>query len=471
MLPEDIKAYLQAHRREHLEAFFELLRFPSVANLGGPDDPCRRCSQWLAERLSACGLSTEIFPTEGKPCIVGHVHVADDLPTVLIYGHYDVQPPDPLEAWQSDPFDPVVRDNFVYARGASDDKGQLFTHLMALEAWRSVVGHPPVNVKVLLEGEEEIGSPHLDPFVAANAERLSADAAVFSDAEFFAPDLPSITYAVRGLVYLELTVRGPSEDLHSGLHGGAVVNPLNALATMIARMHDGLGRVTIPGFYDDVASLSDEERKAWKTLPFDAEQYASSLGVSSAAGGERNYSVLERRWARPTLDCHGIVGGYVEPGAKTVIPSHAAAKLSMRLVPHQRPEDIVEGFRYFVSSQTPEGTQAEISVQAMTRSLLLAPELPVIAAVREALYEAFGRPPAMIRCGGSLPILESIRRVLGLDPVLMGFALPGDRVHAPNERFRLDQLWRGSLAAAAILSNLAETWQNTSSAKEVQSGP
>ncbi|MCK4601557.1 MAG: M20/M25/M40 family metallo-hydrolase, partial [Phycisphaerae bacterium] len=369
-------------------------------------------------------------------------------------GHYDVQPPEPLELWQSAPYDPQVRDGWLYARGANDDKGQLFTHLMAIEAYQRAGGGLPVNVKLIVEGEEEIGSPNMEEFIAARRAVLAADAAVISDSEFFAESLPSITYALRGIAYLELKLHGAAADCHSGIHGGALGNPINALTRMIAAMHDDDGRVTIGGFYDDVLPLADAERRTWAELPFDEAAYAASHGVETLAGGEKGYSILERRWARPTLDCNGIVGGYTGSGAKTIIPAEAATKITMRLVPNQDPEKVAAGFRQFVAENTPPGMKASLEVSPGARPVLLARDSAAMKAGRAALREAFGRDAAMIRCGASVPITELIQRLLGLDAVLMGFGLPDDNLHAPNERFRLDQLYRGSHAAAGFMHNL-----------------
>ena len=311
-----------------------------------------------------------------------------------------------------------------------------------------------MNVVFLIEGEEEIGSPELEKFVADNAADLRADYAVVSDSEFFAAGVPSITYGLRGLAYLELTLTGPAGDLHSGLHGGPVVNPLNALARMIAAMHDEAGRVTLGGFYDDVLPLTETEREAWAKLPFDESAYAATIGAD-LAGGEAGRSVLARRWARPTLDVNGIVGGYQGEGAKTVIPSAATAKVSMRLVPNQRPEKVVAAFRKWVAENTPAGVRAEVKVSAEARPVLVGPEIPAMAAAREALAEAFGGEVAMIRNGASVPITELIQRVLGVEPILMGFGLPDDNLHAPNEHFAVEQFERGTVASAAMLYNLA----------------
>ncbi|MFP3937491.1 MAG: dipeptidase [Phycisphaerae bacterium] len=454
MLPEAVREYLDANRDRHLAELCELLRIPSIANVRGEPDRCRQAADWLAERLEQIGLSASIEPTGGRPVVFAEARPYEDAPTVLIYGHYDVQPADPLNEWDTPPFEPSIRDGAVYARGANDDKGQLYTHIMAMDAWQNAGGGLPVNVKVLLEGEEEVSSPNLEPYVAENAHRLSADAAVISDSEFFAPDLPCLVYGLRGIVYVEITFYGPTADLHSGSHGGVVVNPANALGKLIARMHDDNGRVALPGFYDDVRELTDDQRRLWNELPFDEADYARSLGVSELAGGESDRDVLQRRWSRPTLDVNGMVSGYTEQGAKTIIPARATAKVSCRLVPDQDPEKVLEGFRSFIAENTPAGIRSELTVHSTARPVLLSRQSPAIRSASAAMAEAFGRKPAMIRTGGSVPIAELIQRLLGIDAAMMGFGLSDDNVHSPNEHFRLEQFYRGSCASASFLREL-----------------
>ncbi len=450
MLPADVRAYLDAHREEHLQRLMDLLRFPSVANVVADPHPCDLCADWLAGYLADLGLDARILPTAGKPCVYAESPGPADSPTVLIYGHYDVQPAEPLDLWDSPAFEPVVRDGKLYARGANDDKGQLFTHLMAVDAWMHTSGLP-VGVKILLEGEEEIGSPTIEPFLVEHRDLLAADACVVSDSEFFAEGIPSITYALRGLCTCELTVTGPQRDIHSGIHGGAVANPVNALARLVASLHDEAGRVTVPGFYDDVLDLSNAEHDSWSHLPFNADAYARELGVNTLAGGERDYSPLERRWARPTLDCNGIVGGYTGPGDKTIIPSVASTKISMRLVPDQDPKKIYRALESCIRENAPAGVEAKLEFHAGARAVRMPLDSPAMQAAMEACEEGFGRAPAMIRCGASVPITELIQRTLGLDPVMLGFGLPDDNIHSPNEKFDLEQLYRGSATSAAML--------------------
>ena len=455
MLPKTLTSYLASHRDQHLAELFEVLRFPSVSSQGQYDADCLACVEHVAAHLRALGFSAELRPWRKHPVLIARWQgpVACER-TVLLYGHYDVQPPDPLELWESPPFEPTVREGAIYARGANDNKGQFFAHIKALEAFIRTEGKLPLNVIFLMEGEEEVGSPDLEQFIASHADQLRADYCVVSDSEFFADGLPTITYGLRGLAYVELTLTGPGEDLHSGLHGGAVVNPLNALAGMIAKMHDADGRVTLPGFYDDVAEVPPQEQQAWRALPFDQAEYAATM-ATDLVGGEQGRDVLERRWARPTLDVNGIVGGYQDEGSKTVIPSAGTAKISMRLVPDQRPERIVAAFEQFVAENLPAGVRSSLQVNAEARPVLVPLDSPAMDAGKRALREAFGGDVALVRCGASVPITELIQRVLGVDPILMGFGLPDDNLHAPNERFRLGQFYGGIVAAAAMLSNLA----------------
>jgi acetylornithine deacetylase/succinyl-diaminopimelate desuccinylase-like protein len=458
MLPAPIAQYLQSHRQEHLSGLMELLRIPSIANVRDRrPDGCQQAAEWLAARLEGLGLTAQLLPTEGKPNVLAEGRVGPDRPTLLIYGHYDVQPPDPLDLWKSPPFEPTVRDGCLYARGASDNKGQLFAMLCGLEACVRSGGGLPVNVKVFLEGEEEIGSPHMEAFLAGHKEMLKADAIIVSDSAFFAPGVPTIASGLRGLVYFEITVTGPSVDLHSGSNGGAVANPINALTRLVAGMHDDAGRITIPGFYDDVASVSQEERAAWQRLPFDERQYAKELGVPVLAGGEKGVPVLERLWTRPTLDANGIFGGYTGVGSKTVIPAQAGAKISCRLVPNQDPDKVLAGVRRYLEEHAPAGCQVSMQVYTRARPVVFRPDAPGMSETRAALEEAFGRQPVMVRFGASVPITELFQRLLGIDSVMVGFGLPDDNIHSPNERLVLDQFYRGAMTAAALLQNAGRT--------------
>jgi acetylornithine deacetylase/succinyl-diaminopimelate desuccinylase-like protein len=449
----DVKQYLDAHRDEHLETLCEFIRFASIAN--NDDDQCDRCVEWLLAYLDKLDLNTRTLDTGGKPIVYAESIPDPNKPTVLIYGHYDVQPADPLDLWDSDPFEPEVRDGDLFGRGTSDDKGQLFVHLMAIEAWRKTTGELPVNVKVFVEGEEEIGSPTLEACLEEHKDLLAADAAVISDSAFFGLGRPSLATGLRGLAYVQIDFEGPTRDLHSGVYGGVVTNPINALTQLVASMFDADGKVTIPGFYDDVVPLSDAERAAWDRLEFDEDVFGKDVGLDELGGGERGLPVLERRWARPTLDANGIIGGYTGPGAKTVIPSTASVKLSMRLVANQDPEKVVAGIRQFVADNTPAGIKATLSLFSTARPVLLDITTPGIIAADEALAEAFDARVDYIRYGASVPITELFKRILGLDSAMMGFGLPDDRLHSPNEKLTLDQFYRGAIASADFMERLA----------------
>jgi acetylornithine deacetylase/succinyl-diaminopimelate desuccinylase-like protein len=372
---------------------------------------------------------------------------------VLIYGHYDVQPPEPLDEWDTPPFEPSVRDGRLYGRGSVDDKGQAFLHLKAVEAHLKGRGSLPVNVVFVVEGEEEVGSPNLEVVLAEQRERLRCDAVVISDSSMFAPGLPSITVGLRGLAYFELRVRGPASDLHSGSYGGAVVNPATALARILASLHDDSGRVSIPGFYDAVRELSTEERASIRALPFSEEEYREEVGASGL-GGEEGYSVLERLWARPTLDVNGLLSGYTGEGAKTVLPGRAMAKVSMRLVPDQDYRDIEEKFAAHVRGLAPRGVEVEVVALHGGQPWHAEPSGPFFEAAARALEEAFGRAPVFIREGGSIPIVRSFEEALGVPVVLIGFGLPGENAHAPNEWFSIENYRKGAGAIARMYDHL-----------------
>lgn len=452
MLNPAVKAHLETHREEYLSTLCGMLRFASIANVKEPDG-CRPCAEWIVEHLRTLGVKADVLPTKGQPCVFGELHVSDDAPTLLIYCHYDVQPADPLEEWTSGPFEPQVRDGWLFARGASDDKGQLMMHLAAIDALVHTTG-APINLKLLVEGEEEIGSPNMEPFLVRNKDRLRADALVISDVGFFAEGCPSIMYALRGMCTFDVTFHGPNRDVHSGLEGGVITNPLNALARLTAAFHNDDGSVAIPGFYDDVAPVSEEERAAWRSLPHDDAARAKSLGLEHLGGGERGYSTLERNWVRPTVECNGLNGGYAGPGCKTVIPARATGKFSLRLVANQDPNKIYAAIKQFIHSHTPKGIRAEITVHASNRPVRLPTDTPAMRAGQAAMAEAFGAEPKLICCGASIPITEIFQRVLGLDAVMLGITLPDDNLHSPNERLKLDQLYRGAEMAAAFYDNL-----------------
>jgi acetylornithine deacetylase/succinyl-diaminopimelate desuccinylase-like protein len=376
-------------------------------------------------------------------------------PTVLCYGHYDVQPPDPLKEWVTPPFEPSIRDGNIYARGAADDKGQMYIHVKAAEALLATQGRLPVNVKFLIEGEEEVGGRAVDRYVAEHPEKLRSDVALVSDTEMFAPGLPTLCIGLRGMLYTELIATGAAQDLHSGLFGGAAPNPLHGLARIIAELLPADFRVQVPGFYEDVEVPSAKEKQSWSQLPFDEAEFLKEKVGSQALTGEEGYAVLERLWARPTLEVHGIVGGFMGEGAKTVIPAKASAKVSMRLVPRQNPDRILEGLRAAVERLTPRGLQIEVKMLSTAEPVLMSPKHPAIEAAARAPTDTFGRPTVYVRGGGSIPIVARIRESLGIPVALMGFGLPDDRLHSPNEKFRLANFYGGIRAVTRFWENLA----------------
>jgi acetylornithine deacetylase/succinyl-diaminopimelate desuccinylase-like protein len=422
-----------------LEAFrgelFEFLRIPSVSARSEFAAETRRAGAWVVDRMQAAGLEAELLETDGHPVALGAWRGAGpDAPTLLVYGHYDVQPPEPLELWTSPPFEPEIRDGRIYARGAADDKGQLFLHLAALDLLLRNGGRLPVNVVVLAEGEEEIGSPNLLPFVERWKDRLAAEAVVISDSAMFAPGVPSLLFSLRGLAYAEIRVQGARSDLHSGAYGGAVPNPATELARILASLHDGSGRITLEGFYDDVEPWDEEVRAGLRTLPFDEESFRQGTGAPGLSG-EAGYSTLERLWSRPTCEVNGLLSGYTGEGAKTVLPARAMAKVSFRLVPRQDPGRVIEQLRAHVARVAPSQVQVEVVELHGGHPWMAHPEGPWFEAARDALTEAFGVEPVLTGEGGSIPIVADFERVLGARALLLGFALPGANMHAPDEWF------------------------------------
>lgn len=437
----------------------ELLRIPSVSTDPAYADDARRAAQWLVEVLGDLGFEAGVRETDGHPAVIGHhPGPGGDAPHLLYYGHYDVQPPDPVELWDSGPFEPTLVDGphgrRMVARGAVDDKGQLMTWLEALRAWRDTHGSLPLRVTVLLEGEEEVGSRNLRPLLERHRDELAADACVVSDTAMWDVDTPAITYMLRGMLYTEITCRGPGHDLHSGFYGGAVTNPLNALARILAALQDEAGRIRLPGFYDDVVEPGADELAAWHGLDFDEAAFLGTAGVDTAGGGERERGLLERLWSRPTCDVNGLIGGYVGAGAKTVIPSQATAKLSFRLVPHQDPERIRAGLDRFLAEHVPPGCRCEVAVHASAAPIRIPTDSPYLRAAVDALRGVYGREPALIGCGGSIPVAAWVKDILGIDTLLMGFGLEDDRMHSPNEKFELTCFERGMKAHAALLDRL-----------------
>lgn len=451
-----VSEYIEANKDKFKEELFELLRIPSISTDSANKSDIEAAARYLLNQLDSLGLDrTEMFETEGNPIVYGELITGDARPTVLVYGHYDVQPPDPIELWKTPPFEPEVRDGNIYARGASDDKGQSFTHVKALEAYvRSGVDFP-VNIKFIFEGEEEIGSPHLVPFIKDHTDLLECDMVLISDTAMFAEDTPSITYGLRGLAYMEIEVTGPNRDLHSGVYGGAVENPANVLAEIIAKLKDAHGVVQIPGFYDKVTELSDEDRKAYQKLPFDEERYKEDLGLK-ALHGEKGYSTLERATARPSLDVNGIWGGYQGEGAKTVLPSKASAKVSMRLVPDQDPEEIARLFKQHVESLAPDTVSIKVTAHHGGHPAVTDLSFYGLKAAARAFREIYDKEPLFTREGGSIPIVADFQKVLGVQSILMGFGLNSDAIHSPNEKFALKDFYRGIHTSARFFELLPE---------------
>ena len=437
-----MRDYIEKNRERFLDELFSLLRIPSVSSLESHRPDMRRCADRLVEFLLEAGADrAEVCPTEGHPVVYAEKMVSEDMPTVLVYGHYDVQPVDPLELWKSDPFEPEIREGAIYARGANDDKGQLFMHLKAFEYMVREKGLRH-NVKFIFEGEEEIGSPSLAKWAADHREMLAADVILVSDTTMISESVPSINCGMRGLAYVEVKVTGPDKDLHSGHYGGAVANPVNVLCDMISSLIDSDGRITVKGFYDDVVELSAEDRAMLARAPFDLEEYKKFLDIKEVKG-EKGYSTLERTGIRPCLDVNGIWGGYTGEGAKTVLPSEAHAKISMRLVPNQDSEKITELFAEHFKSIAPDYVRVEVTPCHGGNGFLIPISSPAYQAASKAMTDVYGVEPVPSRGGGSIPILADLQRILCADPLLMGFGLERDTIHSPNESYLLSQLFRG----------------------------
>jgi acetylornithine deacetylase/succinyl-diaminopimelate desuccinylase-like protein len=438
-------AYAQQNQQRFLSELKDLLRIPSVSTLPEHKEDVRRAAQFVADEMKRLGLEhVEIIATEGHPLVYADWLHAAGKPTVLFYGHYDVQPPDPLDEWKSPPFEPTERNNNIYARGAVDDKGQMYMHLKAIESLMKTGGnHLPVNVRFIVEGEEEVGGESIARFVREHSARLKADVALISDTELFAPELPTLCVGLRGMVYTELEATGPMTDLHSGVYGGAAPNPMEALARIISKLKDDKGKVLIPGFYKDVSKPTAAELKTWKALPFNEEHYRKTEVGSSVLTGEKGYSVLERTWVRPTLEVHGMPGGFIGAGGKTVIPARAAAKISMRLVPDQQPDKIFKQYSKFVNKLVPKGIKLKIKQFSVADPIVVKTNNPFIKASTEAMKEVFHKETVYIRSGGSIPIVADFEKHLKIPSVMMGFGLPDDNLHAPNEKFHIPNFYRG----------------------------
>ena len=438
-------AYARENQQRFLHELKDLLRIPSVSTTPEHKNDVQRAAQFVAKDLERIGMeNVELIQGKGHPLIYADWLHAPGKPTVLCYAHYDVQPPDPLDEWISPPFEPTERNNNIYARGAVDDKGQLWLELKAVESlMQGRGGTLPINVKFLFEGEEEVGGESIAGYIRKQKAKLKADFALICDTELFAPDLPTLCVGLRGLLYTEIEAAGPKTDLHSGMYGGAAPNPFFALIQIISKLKDDKGRVLIPGFYSKVKAPTSGELKAWKRLPFDEDHYRKTEVGSKVLTGEPGYSVLYRTWARPTLEVHGMPGGFVGEGAKTVIPARAKAKVSMRLVPNQDPADILKRFRAYIQKLTPKGIETNIKVWSAARACVVDTNNQYVKAATEALREVFKKETVFIRSGGSIPIVTDFQDVLKIPSVMMGFGLPDDNLHAPNEKFHIPNFYRG----------------------------
>ena len=446
-----------AGRAQATQDLLELIRIPTVSTLPEHAADCRRAAEWLGERLRRMGMTVEIadVPGEKHPVVAAEWHGRPGAPTVAIYGHYDVQPPDPLEEWVSPPFEPVVRDGFIYARGSDDNKGQHMCGLKAAEYWFAV-GGPPVNLRFLIEGEEEISGRALPRYLHENAARLATDFVFIADGSFTAPGMPNLTTALRGLLYTEIAVEGAPVDLHSGIYGGVAPNPLNTLAHIISALKGRDGVVTIPGFYDEVSQPGSDELDSWTRLPVGEAAQKAEMGVAELEG-ELNLTPAERKWARPTLDVHGVIGGFTGDGAKTVIPARARAKVSMRLVPFQDPAKVLSSLRSYASALATPGTTVSVREISSAPPVLTGTDHPGVAAASRAFEKAFGAPAALQREGGSIPVTVDFQEALGARMLVTGFGLPGDALHSPNERYSLDQYHRGIEMVIHLLDELSRT--------------
>jgi len=437
-------AYAHSHHPRFLTELKALLRIPSISTLPEHAEDVRAAAEFLVTELKRIGMeNVELIETAEHPLVYADWLHAEGKPTCLAYGHYDVQPPDPLDEWLTPPFEPTVRDGNIYARGAVDDKGQMYIHIKALESLLAATGKLPVNVRVILEGEEEVGGEGISTFVKEHPKRLKSDFALISDTELFAPDLPTLCVGLRGMIYTEIEVRGAKTDLHSGIYGGAAPNAFIALAQIIAQLKDPNGHILIPGFYDKVAKPSAEELAAWEKLPFDEEEYRKTEVGSSVLTGEPGYSVLERTWSRPSLDVHGMPGGFIGAGAKTVIPAKATAKVSMRLVPDMNPAEAFEQYKSYVLDAKPIGVEVSVRLIHAGEPHVINTDNPYIQAAKKALHAVFAKDTVFIRSGGSIPIVGDFEKHLKIPSVMMGFGLPDDNLHAPNEKFHLANFYRG----------------------------
>ena len=455
---DDLFTFIDQHGPRFEDELCELLRIASVSADSQFHGEVLRAAQWAADYCRRMGLATELIETIGHPLIVAETPDVPGAPTVLVYGHYDVQPPDPLDQWITPPFEPTKRNGNLYARGATDDKGQMFTHLASVQAWMKTRGKLPVKIKFLIEGEEEWGSKGINDYLSRPVAKanLASDICVISDTCQFGPGQPAITYGLRGIVGFELRLTGPKQDLHSGTFGGAVTNPVNAICNLLAAIRDDQGRVRIPGFYDDVLPLSDRERQELARLPFREDKFQEQLGISGLSG-EAGYTTLERRWCRPTFDINGIYGGYQGEGGKTIIPARATAKFTFRLVPRQDPDKIAKALEQYLRPQCPPGIKLELVHQHGAQGVVVPLDSPYVAAAARAIERGFGTAPVYIREGGSIPIVTAFAQRLSVDTLLLGWGLDDDNTHSPNEKFCLADFHRGIKSSANLWQELTIT--------------
>ena len=447
-----IDGFVHDNENRLLEELKTFLRIPSISTLPEHKPDVDRAAQFVADGLKTAGMeNVEIIQTALHPLVYADWMHAPGKPTVLMYGHYDVQPPDPLHLWDTPPFEPTIRNGNLYARGAADDKGQMYMHVKAIEALQAVNGTLPVNVKFLVEGEEEIGGVSIAKYVAENPEKLKADVAVVSDTALYADGIPTLCIGLRGLIYTEVEATGPSRDLHSGLYGGSAPNAVFGLIELLAKAKNADGVIQIPGMYDDVEAPVPAELESWKSLPFSEKEFLAKEVGSSALTGETKYSVLERVWARPTMEVHGIAGGFTGVGAKTVIPAKATAKVSFRMVPNQDPDKVIAAFRQFVAKNAPVGIEVEVRILSAGPAVLVDPSFPAMQVAAKAFSEMLHLPTVFTRSGGSIPIVGDFARHLGIPTILMGFGLPDDGLHSPNEKYRVSNYYMGIMTIAHFL--------------------
>jgi acetylornithine deacetylase/succinyl-diaminopimelate desuccinylase-like protein len=450
-------AYVEKNQSRLLDELKDFLRIPSISTLPEHFPDVQRAAQFVADAMKRAGLENiEIIATQKHPLVYADWLHAPGKPTVLCYGHYDVQPPDPLDEWISPPFEPTLREGNIYARGAADDKGQMYMHIKAIETLLAVNGKLPVNVKFLIEGEEEVGGESVAKYVAENPAKLKADVALVSDTELFAEGLPTLCIGLRGLVYTEIEARGPARDLHSGMYGGAAPNAVFGLVELLSKLKDANGVIQIPGMYDDVEPPAPAEKRSWEQLPFDEKEFLKREVGATQLTGEPGYSVLERVWARPTLEVHGIAGGFTGAGAKTVIPARAVAKVSMRLVPKQDPDKIIAAYKKFVADNTPAGIQTEVRILSAGPAVMVNPDHPAIEVAAQAFRDILGKETVFIRSGGSIPIVGDFAAHLGIPTILMGFGLPDDGLHSPNEKYKLANYYAGIMTIAHFLEKYGQ---------------